>query len=78
MSANSSLQLTVIRTISLVMAVVAVIKFYQALKTDLKHHRPLVKFLCFKLIVGLTFLLGVCLCAPFSVVDRVRRSIFMS
>lgn len=43
------------------MAVLAVIQFYNALKKDLKHHKPLAKFLAFKLIIFVTFLQKVCL-----------------
>ncbi|KIW13181.1 hypothetical protein PV08_08368 [Exophiala spinifera] len=41
---------------SITMAVVAVVTFYVQLKTDLKQHKPLAKFLAFKPIIGLTFL----------------------
>ncbi|KAK5565439.1 hypothetical protein LTR43_009024 [Exophiala xenobiotica] len=45
--------------ISISVAVLSVVKFYTALKKDLKHHKPLAKLLAFKLIVGLTFLEGI-------------------
>ncbi|KAJ9607998.1 hypothetical protein H2200_008077 [Cladophialophora chaetospira] len=48
--------LTTIRSISISIAVLSCIKFYGALKKDLKHHKPLAKFLSFKLIVGLSFI----------------------
>ena len=57
--ANHALQLTIIRSISITMAVMSSIKFYGALKKDLKHHKPLAKFLAFKLIVGLSFIQGI-------------------
>ncbi|KEF56161.1 uncharacterized protein A1O9_07742 [Exophiala aquamarina CBS 119918] len=47
---------SIVVNISLVMAVLAVIQFYNALKRDLKHHKPLAKFLAFKLIILITFL----------------------
>ena len=49
-------QLNIIHNISIAFAVLACIRFYGALKKDIKHHRPLAKFLAFKLIVGITFL----------------------
>jgi hypothetical protein len=55
----SSAQTEVAINISISVAVLSVVKFYTALKKDLKHHKPLAKLLAFKLIVGLTFLEGV-------------------
>ncbi|KAJ5281021.1 hypothetical protein N7478_006393 [Penicillium angulare] len=48
--------LMVISTISVAVAVLAVLKFYKSLKTFLASHQPLAKLLAFKLIVGLAFL----------------------
>lgn len=47
-------------SISIAIAVIAVLKFFTALKKDLKHHKPMAKFLAFKLIIFLTFLQKVC------------------
>ncbi|KAJ5871864.1 uncharacterized protein N7529_004217, partial [Penicillium soppii] len=49
------LWLNIIRILSVVIAVMAVIKFYIALKPHISHHHPLVKLIAFKLIVGLVF-----------------------
>lgn len=46
--------------ISVAVAVIAVLQFYTALKKDLKHHKPLAKFLAFKLIIFITFVQKVC------------------
>ena len=53
------IQLNIIHTFSLVVAVLAVLRFYMNLKTELKGHKPLAKLFAFKLLVGLTFLLKV-------------------
>ncbi|KAL4809859.1 organic solute transporter Ostalpha-domain-containing protein [Aspergillus unguis] len=50
------LWLTIIGIISLAMAVIAILRFYKALKADLATHQPLAKLLAFKLIVGLSLL----------------------
>lgn len=42
--------------ISLTVAMVAVLRFYGILKSHMKEHKPLLKLLAFKLIVGLEFL----------------------
>ncbi|EXJ71796.1 uncharacterized protein A1O5_05606 [Cladophialophora psammophila CBS 110553] len=52
----SHLWLTIIHNISITVAVTSCIRFYNALKKDLKHHKPLAKFLSFKLIIGLSFI----------------------
>jgi len=46
--------------VSVVIAVLAVLRFYTALKKDLEHHKPLAKFIAFKLIIFLTFVQKVC------------------
>ncbi|RAL13081.1 OSTA/TMEM184 family protein, partial [Aspergillus homomorphus CBS 101889] len=50
------LWLTIIINLSLVSAVISVLKFYKSFKIHLKDHQPLAKLLAFKLIVGLSFL----------------------
>ncbi|KAH0844673.1 hypothetical protein AYO21_02004 [Fonsecaea monophora] len=50
----SHIWLTIIHNISVFIAVTSCIKFYNALKKDMKHHKPLAKFLSFKLIIGLS------------------------
>jgi hypothetical protein len=52
-------QLSIVSNISVSIAVTAAVKFYAALKKDLKHHKPLAKFIAFKLIIFLTFLQSV-------------------
>ncbi|OQU98388.1 hypothetical protein CLAIMM_04183 [Cladophialophora immunda] len=52
----SHIWLTIINGISIGVAVTSCIAFYNALKKDMKHHKPLAKFLAFKLIIGLSFL----------------------
>ncbi|KAK5053934.1 hypothetical protein LTR84_001896 [Exophiala bonariae] len=47
---------SIVISISIAVAVIAVLKFFTALKKDLKHHKPMAKFLAFKLIIFLTFL----------------------
>ncbi|KAF5002914.1 hypothetical protein FDECE_10498 [Fusarium decemcellulare] len=51
--------LSIIQSISLVASVLSILQFYQVLKVDLAHHRPLLKLMAFKAIVGLTFLQGI-------------------
>ncbi|KAJ5595974.1 hypothetical protein N7450_002432 [Penicillium hetheringtonii] len=46
----------VIGIISLTVAMVAILRFYGNLKSHMKEHKPLLKLLAFKLIVGLEFL----------------------
>lgn len=41
------------------LAVLALLQFFAQLKSELAGHRPLFKFLAFKLVVFLTFLEGV-------------------
>ncbi|KAM5349816.1 hypothetical protein ACJ41O_006321 [Fusarium nematophilum] len=48
--------LRLIQSISLVASVLSILQFYKFLKTDLAHHRPLVKLIALKAIVFLTFL----------------------
>ena len=52
-------QLSLAKTISLVLAVLAVWRFYRQLKSELANHKPMAKFLAFKLVVMLTFLQAV-------------------
>ncbi|KAK4944418.1 hypothetical protein LTR10_016092 [Elasticomyces elasticus] len=52
----SHLWLEIASNVSISFAIGSVVKFYAALKKDLKHHKPLAKFLAFKLIIFLTFL----------------------
>ncbi|KAI1629515.1 organic solute transporter Ostalpha-domain-containing protein [Exophiala viscosa] len=52
----SHLWLEIASNVSLSFAITSVVKFYAALKKGLKHHKPLAKFLAFKLIIFLTFL----------------------
>ncbi|KAH8650700.1 organic solute transporter Ostalpha-domain-containing protein, partial [Ilyonectria robusta] len=52
----AKLWISVIRNILLVLAVLSVLKFYKALKTHTKEHKPLAKLFAFKLVVGLGFL----------------------
>jgi Organic solute transporter Ostalpha len=47
---------------SLLIAVISVFKFYLALKTHLRAHKPLAKLLAFKIVVIFTFILSVRLC----------------
>ena len=53
--------LRLIMSISLGLSVMSILKFYQLLKSDLAHHRPLAKLIAFKAIVFLTFVQGVSL-----------------
>ncbi|KIX08155.1 uncharacterized protein Z518_02811 [Rhinocladiella mackenziei CBS 650.93] len=46
---------TIIINISIFVAVISCVKFYTIMKKDLEHHKPLAKFLAFKLIIFLTF-----------------------
>ncbi|EXJ86043.1 hypothetical protein A1O1_06412 [Capronia coronata CBS 617.96] len=41
--------------VSVTFAVISVLRFFGVLKKDLKHHKPVAKFLAFKLIIALTF-----------------------
>ncbi|PYH40715.1 OSTA/TMEM184 family protein [Aspergillus saccharolyticus JOP 1030-1] len=50
------LWITIFINLSLISAVIAVLKFYKSFKSQLKSHQPLAKLLAFKLIVGLSFL----------------------
>ncbi|KAF7562253.1 hypothetical protein G7046_g1881 [Stylonectria norvegica] len=52
----AKLWLSVIRSISLTLSVMSILQFYKALKVDLAQHRPLVKLIAFKAVVGLTFI----------------------
>lgn len=53
-------QISIIQTFSVVLAVLAILFFYKALRTDLASYQPLLKLVAFKIIVFLTFLQGVC------------------
>lgn len=53
------LWLNLVHNLSLIVAVMAVLQFYGALKVQLASHKPLAKLLAFKLLVGLNFLLQV-------------------
>lgn len=49
-------QINIIGIISLGVAIVAILGFYNNLKGYMKEHKPLLKLLAFKLVVGLEFL----------------------
>lgn len=54
------LWLDIVHNVSLTLAIIACLKMYGALKTQLAHHKPLAKLAAFKLLVGLTGLIQVC------------------
>ncbi|RVX67899.1 hypothetical protein B0A52_08504 [Exophiala mesophila] len=51
----AQLWLSIISNISVAIALTSVLRFYGALKKDLKHHKPLAKLVAFKLIIFLSF-----------------------
>ena len=53
------MQLTVVVSISVSVAVLRLAAFYKRTRTDLKSHKPLIKFAAIKGIVFLTFLQSV-------------------
>ncbi|GKT48147.1 transmembrane protein 234 [Colletotrichum spaethianum] len=52
----AKLWLSIISNVSLTLALMTVIRFFMQLKSQLKHHQPIAKFLSFKLVVTLTFI----------------------
>lgn len=54
------LWMDIVHNVSLTMAIIACLKMYGALKTQLAHHKPLAKLAAFKLLVGITGLIQVC------------------
>jgi hypothetical protein len=49
-------KLSLIGSVGVSFAFVAVLKFYGALKKHIAHQRPLAKLVAFKIVVGLTFI----------------------
>lgn len=54
------LWLDIVHNVSLTLAIIACLKMYGVLKTQLAHHKPLAKLAAFKLLVGITGLIQVC------------------
>ena len=55
-AADKFVQLNIIQIISTAAAVLAILRFYTNLKSYMTEHKPLMKLMAFKLIVGLVFL----------------------
>lgn len=53
------MQLNLVHVISTLTAVIACLRFYKVLKTELAGHKPLSKLFAFKLLVGLNILMNV-------------------